>query len=700
LSPRRRHPTNRFWCGLIVLTIQLAFAAAVFGVPPEVIPFSALGYSRAIVLKGVNPEFALSIPAPAGGLDPAQSFVQVQLNPSPALHDDSTVRLILNGEPIKIMTVKSLRINPLVKASLPPLPPGEAFIHFAIQSYLYISQNYCHDLSTGNLFLTVDQHSFFHITPRHAEQSIVDFFRPFYREMALVVPAHLDPQQTEATLWLYSILSYHLRDRQIPIIWQYGEQAPSIPTPRVIVDSGNEGLDVERDELQLRVRATSDAVQALLAALETPSALPGYQPALVGRGLAVESIAAPAFKSAAERRTFRELGFDDRTVQGPGTHILRLSFSLAQLGGRPQDLAVVLKATFTPVASAYGDRLQAQVYFNSALVKTYDLTDRTSLRETVFLPSSHLQRANNLDILFSHMPAAGNCQAGLSGFIAQVQGDSFLTWAGSQGPSGDFDDLPHRFLGDGQVIAEAGRPASVAGAGYLLGVISRLGRQPVLPEYLAAEEIEDWATLPAKRTKAPPTWRLIAASPARASLPAPVRLGQGFEIYNPLSQRRLLQARPSEPIGLLQYFILRSVPTLWLSWWGEEDSLAASLAFALADPRTSLAGQLKGNVVTAVDAASDGRGGTAPMPAPAEHAMPTGSRAVRVQSWDLSGSTLHVAYSDDMAWEMLLRRYRSLIVALVAILGGCLTWLLYRRFGRRPVLAAPDPKAPQQEGRR
>lgn len=697
MTPSLKLASGLFFCHLTVLCAQMGGAAPILDLPPEILTISTLGYPQPIVLKGIDPEFALSFPAPVGGLDVAQSFVQLKLDPSPTLHEDSTVRLIANGHPIAIMTVKSLRINPVVKVFLPELPPGEPFIHFAIQPYLYSSHDYCHDLATGNLFLTLDQHSFFHLQPRYADESILDFLRPSYRSMSFVVPPALDPHQTEATLWLYSILTYHLRDRQIPIFWQPGRLAEPAHTPQVIVDTSQEGADVERRGFQLRVRATANAVQTLATALETPSPTPNFQPALVSRELHVEAINASWPRPLGDRRVFRELGLDDRTVRGPGTQTLRLVFSLAQLGGRPKDLAVVLKAAFSPVAQAQGDRLHAQVYFNNTLVQTFDLTGRTSLKETLWLPNSHVHRTNNLDIQFSYLLAAGNCQARPTGFIAQVHGDSYLTWNGHQGPDGDFADLPHVFLGEGQVIAEGGRPTLLAAAGYLLGVISRLGRQPVLPEYVAADSIQDWASVPTKRATAAPAWRLIAVSPSQAVIPAPVRLNDGFEIYNPVNRHQLLKARPADPIGLLQYFTWHGVPTLWLSWWGAEDSLAASLAQALADPRTSLANQIKGNVVTATNAVSHHHDGTAPVLPPTEPVMMTGTSAVRLQSWDLRGTTLDVAYPDDLDWEILLRRYRSLIIALVVVLGGLLAWRLYRRLGRPPVISTAEPRAPETE---
>lgn len=264
---------------LLSLSVFLSYVAAAWALTPEVIPFSALGHSRAIVLKGVNPEFNISVPAPAGGIDPENSVVRLRLEPSPLLNDDSSVRLMLHGEPIKVIPIKSLRVNPVVTLPIPDLPPGESFIHLALQPYLYGNHNYCPDLLTGNLFLIVGQDSFFQITPRLPDHSIMGFFRPFYRQVSLLVPAGLDQPQTEAALWLYSILAYHFRDRSTLILWQSDSNSAPKEAAQVLLHTEADGPDIERQGPHLRVRATSKAVQTLIAALDT-SASGGYQPCI------------------------------------------------------------------------------------------------------------------------------------------------------------------------------------------------------------------------------------------------------------------------------------------------------------------------------------------------------------------------------------------------------------------------------------
>ena len=670
---------------LLSLSVFLSYVAAAWALTPEVIPFSALGHSRAIVLKGVNPEFNISVPAPAGGIDPENSVVRLRLEPSPLLNDDSSVRLMLHGEPIKVIPIKSLRVNPVVTLPIPDLPPGESFIHLALQPYLYGNHNYCPDLLTGNLFLIVGQDSFFQITPRLPDHSIMGFFRPFYRQVSLLVPAGLDQPQTEAALWLYSILAYHFRDRSTLILWQSDSNSAPKEAAQVLLHTEADGPDIERQGPHLRVRATSKAVQTLIAALDT-SASGGYQPALVSRGLTVEAVDSLTPAPPGHRRFFRELGMHDQTLRGAGIHMFRIPFTLAQLGGRPKDLALVLKAIFTPVNGRQGEQLSAQVYFNNTLVQTYNLTDATQLQDTLFLPLTQLHRDNDLAIVFTYIPIAEHCSSGPPPFTVQMHGDSYLTWNGHQGATADFIDIPHIFLQPGQVIIETEHPALLAGIAYLLGMISHLGRQPVLPELLAADTIQDWSNLPQGRTDHPPAWRLMALSPGRAALPAPIRLNHDFEIYNPINQHRLLRARPTEPLGVLQYFLYQGVPTLWLSWWGANEQLAAQLGQALADPRTPLANQLAGNVVTATGLLVD-HGvafSTSKLGETQEAAGMTSP--LRVQTWDLTGPALQVAYSGEINWQILLRRYRSLVITLAVLLGGGVVWQLHRRLGRPPVV--------------
>ncbi len=67
----------------------------------QTIPFRHLGYTRPVVLRGPSPEFGVSIPLWSRSLDVKQSFVQLELAPSPVLKPNSTVRISLNGRPVR-----------------------------------------------------------------------------------------------------------------------------------------------------------------------------------------------------------------------------------------------------------------------------------------------------------------------------------------------------------------------------------------------------------------------------------------------------------------------------------------------------------------------------------------------------------------------------------------------------------------------
>ena len=146
---------------------------------PELIPFESLGYAESVVLRGVNPEMTVTIPIPSSGVDSVRSFVRLNLEPSPLLNPDSSVQLLINEEPVAVIPVQTLLDNPIVTLPLPELPLSTEFVTLAIRPYLYIQRNYCEDLPTGNLFLTVGRDSFFQITPEQDNNSITDFFRPY-----------------------------------------------------------------------------------------------------------------------------------------------------------------------------------------------------------------------------------------------------------------------------------------------------------------------------------------------------------------------------------------------------------------------------------------------------------------------------------------------------------------------------------------
>lgn len=635
----------------------------------EVIPFEALGYDQSVILRGVSPELNVGVPYPTGGINPSNSFVRLRLEPSPVLNPESTVRLLINGEIEQVVPVRTLLENPVVTVPLRQLPPETQFIELAIQPYLYISRNYCEDLPTGNLFLTVGDDSFFQINPLRQNESILGFFSPYYSQVVLNVPANLDAEQAQAALSLYSVLTYQFRDRRIPILWRQGNTQPAAsdaisepanqqnPTAQVFLRTGADTPDIQRSGSTLEVRADNQAVQALLNLTNNPS--------LVSEGLGVEAVENLEETTLPLSRSFRVLGFRDGPRRFFGTQTIDVPFTLAQLGGRPKELVANLKATWTPVDREQQERATAQVYFNDTLVETYDLNSTTKLNETIILPVSQLNANNNLSMVVAYVPSEGNCLVSPTEMTFQLQGDSYMSWNGYQDPSGDFSDLPYLFSQrQGQIITDISQPDSLAATAYLMGAVTRLAREPLTPQLVDAREVQDWSKLPTEGNS--PVWRLVVAPPDQAAFEAPVRLGDNFEIYNPVNGDRLFTVNPTENLGILQYFSTQSRPTVWLTWWGGQPQSATRLAASLSDPRTLASGQLNGNVVTYTNS--------------------TG-----LQSWDLRQRTLLVDYPSQFKWSIFLRRYRVPLIFLGLALGALIVWLVYRRLGQAPTPPASEP---------
>jgi len=100
-----------------------------------------------------------------------------------------------------------------------------------------------------------------------------------------------------------------------------------------------------------------------------------------------------------------------------------------------------------------------------------NFTNKTALKTTLSLPVTQLLRTNNLEILFSHTCSEENSQAGTTEAIVQVHGDSYLTWSGYQGPTGQLSDLPHVFLQPGQLIVDTRQPALLAASLFQLSAV-------------------------------------------------------------------------------------------------------------------------------------------------------------------------------------------------------------------------------------
>lgn len=612
----------------------------------EPLSFQRLGYERSVLLQGSNPRLDVTVPAPINGVDPEASFVQLRLEPSPVLKPTSTVRVLINDELAGIFLVGDLRQEPVVRVPIPALPPGERFITVSVQPFLSISDDICADLNTGNLLLTVGRDSFFELVPRVPDTTVAGFLRLVYPQLTLVVPANLTPEAAEAALWLYSLLS-HLFP-QTPILWSNRPVAGAQVTLEPANFTPHLQHEITPEGSRLRVAARREAILALYEEWKRAG--------LVSRGIQVVAVSDLEKALRANRLSFRELGIVDPLLRGFGSQSLVFNFNLSQLGGRPRDLAAQLDVIMNPVDGRVGDRLTGYVFLNGVLLRTYNLTGRTQLNETVTLPTRLLRRFNQLELRLDYGASPGNCRGFLTPLTLQVRSDSSgLLWSGYQAPTGELQEIPAVLRGSGQVWL--GDPQLLPAAAYLVGALSRLAARPLLPavKFLPKEG--------GKLESGNFAWQILVAAPEQVELNSPIRLGSQFEILNPLNQQVALAAQPQENLGLLQYFLVQGKPTLWLSWWGSDPALAERLSRGLADPRTRLANQLQGNVLTAYAATP---------------------QLTQVQSWDLTPQGYRVRYPGRFSWQLLLWQYRYWLVLVLALLLAVGAWNTYQRLARRP----------------
>lgn len=613
------------------------------------IPFRNLGFTRPVVLRGNKPEFVVSIPLFNRNLDTTQSFVQLNLAPSPVLQATSTVRILLNNRPVRVIQTKDLLPEKSIRIPLQLPPPGERFITVGLETFLQVSNDICEDSLSGNAFVTVGENSFFQLVQTAEDNPINDWFRPTYERVVLVVPTAMDQATTQAALWLYSLLNYRFRNIRMPITWLAGDVAAlkwdNATEAAVVLHQDDQAPSIQRQGNILRVRAQADVVRSLAEA----------QPAFMAPAVQVTAADLAKPQRLRDRRWFWELGWSEAAKTSLDSQSFRFTFDLAQLGGRPQDLSVALRSRFSQMSQEDRGALSVQIFFNGTFLNSFNVGTQTQLNTTLALPEQRLQRSNNLDVVFTMTQP--NCGAPRL-VTMQVLGDSYLDWNGYQRPQGNFEDVPQEFLSQGQVVVDSTNPAVVAGTAQVLGMLSRSGGQPLLPEVIPAAEVKNWGRLPGN-----PRWRLLGTEPA-VPLPSPIRLGQSFEIINPMNQNVLLQAAPGASIGLLQAFLHQGVPTLWLSWWGEQPGIAQQTGAVLADPVTSLVNQLQGNVVTVTPAGN-------------------------FDTWNLNQQTWQVRYPDELNWWLLLRRYRWVLLGLLTVIGAALAWRLYQRLGRPPEPPAP-----------
>lgn len=536
-------------------------------------------------LTGIPGEISLEGPAPSVSLYlpvlPGMRFQDAVLTLEYVASSRLAPRATLSvyGEDVLLATFE---VFPGTRSVHIPLAPLEGMVlqdtlRLTLRGDLSRSENLCEDLLSRDLFVRIRAKSTLSAVLEETTWTVRDFFRfPASRVRILLPEKHLSRELLGAYLKLAAFLR---RSRHAVLTEPLPERLPEAEDPkeRRIVLRENALRDVELRGATLYL--TPRGVSGVLAELSL----------FAGTSFRVQS--GPSLP--ARKRTLQDFGVRSTTLRGIGELRQSVYFTLADLGGVPSSLELVLLSSTIPLPETPRGEAFLKVFLNGNLVFTRRIT-RTSKqgihRDTIFLPPRLLGRENALDIVFSYFPEVGECRRGTMPFEATIFEQSYFSGTfrePAEPPT--FADAPTRFSGKAWVVLpEKPSLEEVEVMARLYSALREIDATPLVLEVVHELPRPQWhsprLSLPllfeALRTK---SFLLLFTPPASlpeyflifdrdgkfASVPALPK--NGTLTLSPLPHLETLAITPDTPAGILVARNIAGKPALVFTPLGRED---------------------------------------------------------------------------------------------------------------------------------
>lgn len=451
------------------------------------IPFTELGWENDQRLEGSNPSYTLYF-SNFPGVNWEQSYLHLEIEASPALGPSSS--LTVRGDRNLLLTMP-LRSGTL-SIPLKGLSPQENPHRIDIEPYLFISNNLCEDLSSGNLFCFVRKESRFVLFRQETTiATLFDFFHLPESQIEIILPSDGWSRELEkAYVELYAFLRRSLRNMPLEIKTSIAQEEKSLlPDYRRIFlrERGEHDFELYGKTLSLSpqgVEAIIEKSDLMVFPSAQISAIQGTLPS-------------PP----------RRLYLDEFSFRGIGTLTDTFYFTSADLGGIPQTLKLVLYLSHSSLRANFQGDASFTVRLNGEPLYTERLNANPVIvrtPRTILLPPELLRRENALEFSFSYFPETGNCLRGEKPLEASISNKSYLEPRG-QGevpPMLTFDDVPTFFWGKGfLILPEAHTLSHLQIGAEILSTLRSLDRTPIDITIVTPKEAEILLAQPSYRSQ-------------------------------------------------------------------------------------------------------------------------------------------------------------------------------------------------------
>lgn len=504
------------------------------------------GYDRDIIAYGPRPFVGVSFPWIPGIPLPGSNLI-LHLHRTPLLKFPSAVTVKISGVTVGFQELSGQSEEAYISIPLAPLAKElkeqflENRLHVTLEGSLRLFDDPCNDIQSSELWLSLSKDSAIEIARQQGNVQVNSFLSSAFPSL-LVVADEKQPSHGEAALTAVAIAkaispSLPVSFASTPAVNPYGAT--------VVIGDFDEDMAVVESTLYLTPKGAhllGDRIAPLLATT---------------RAKAV-SWKQTAWNETGKPLSFSALGYHSTSISGIGELVVRVPFSLPQIGGYPQSLAAALRITHSPFSAP--DKGMIKVRLNGALVASKWLTNDTTINPftlTFPLPVEKLAQRNQLEVVFTYFADEGKCSGASSTMEATLFEESTLLI----GP-------PNR---QRQLLLDS-----------VLGEMH--GRGGVLvpdPSVLSMAPLVDWAAMYGELHQEVPDIHFLqnlsaedhydyyVVSTAKGDLPPVIQplvaMGKDIIVRNPLTGETPVQVEIGAPLWVAQTFRHQNAPMLIFS---------------------------------------------------------------------------------------------------------------------------------------
>ena len=496
-----------------------------------------LGYKDDVTLFGVNPEISFYMPIykHLRGLDTA-----FKMRLPSVLDRRSSVSVYIDGTPVFTRTLQEIGFSPVLNLPV-RLSKGKNFSKITVKGTLFVSEDVCQDLPSGNLWMVLEKESFFKLSLTPSYQQIEDFFKDYEKRFHIVLPSH--PNTRLSAVSLPYTLHKIYPGENVTITFS---DSPLDGVKNIVIGEFQTALALKNNTLYLSKEGVSIMENDLRQLFLTENVISGEY----SREKDEEKT----------QMTFAELGQTSMTQTGLDDIVYTVPVKLSRLGGLPSHLSVRLIMSHTPMDSR--GRGFLKVFLNGGLVKAFDLMGSGEVTTyDVALPKALPATTNFLSIVSSDSEH-GACK-GSPSKTATLFDNSVLSWKYLQKKADTVSEFLNVLSGRVLLLVDQKELGP-----YAMRLADKIG---AVNQDIKTLDVQAWAG----QVPDGYDYVIMALHPENTKgLNLPLKVNaSSFEIVNPLQGKPIFRSSFWDSFGILQVTQEKKTPVLLMTYYMDKTAL-------------------------------------------------------------------------------------------------------------------------------